>query len=410
VCHLLPSKITIPLAFGTKKCLNENATKQCQEVNIIPASCFKRLKSRKSGVKSPINPTSYEFLRAKSPEMPERKLIKSILVTQNPIFMKHVYFVFFTCCLLLSHGQVNLSGNLSACYALNGNGSEPVNNLTATLSAVTPTVNRFNTPASALYFNGGGLVELPNSPLLKSLRVSVSLWVSLDHVASTHDLVFAYNGCVSNHEGYHLSYENYGTALGFQINATGGNCASQQVNYRTNMAAQANTWYHVGFYAGPDSLILYVNGQFNGSVPNLNPLMYDAGASVYLGNRNQPFNFPLQGSLDNVRFYNRKLSSAEFNQLYLTDPACDLITGIRNYEADAVKVFPNPSEGIFTILNEGKQSLRFSLFNALGEFILAVQPEAGASASMDFSQYPAGVYFLCCDDSNAPVQKLVKIN
>lgn len=47
--------------------------------------------------------------------------------------------------------QVNLSQSLTACYTLDGNGTEAINNLTATLSAVTATVDRFNNPSSAIF-------------------------------------------------------------------------------------------------------------------------------------------------------------------------------------------------------------------------------------------------------------------
>jgi PKD repeat protein len=43
---------------------------------------------------------------------------------------------------------------------------------------------------------------------------------------------------------------------------------------------------------------------------------------VYLGGTNQSNNQPLNGALDNIRFYNRKLSNTEFNQLYTLDPIC----------------------------------------------------------------------------------------
>ena len=81
-------------------------------------------------------------------------------------------------------------------------------------------------------------------------------------------------------------------------------------------------WYHVGFYAGPDSLKLYVNGVLDKKMLSANPITYSATTKVYLGGTNISPNYPLNGSIDNVRFYNRKISNAEMYQLYLTDPSC----------------------------------------------------------------------------------------
>lgn len=73
-----------------------------------------------------------------------------------------------------------LTTSLTACYALNSNANDPINSLNGTLSAVTTTVDRFNTPNSAFYFSGASnsFIELPNSPLLKpSNAISFSAWI-----------------------------------------------------------------------------------------------------------------------------------------------------------------------------------------------------------------------------------------
>lgn len=219
-----------------------------------------------------------------------------------------------------------LSTSLTACYALNANGTEPINNLTGTLSAVTATVDRFSNANSAIHFNGnaGSFIALPNSPLLKSTNaVSFSAWVRLDNITQPHYIVFAHNTCASYHEGYTLITQNLGPGYKLHVVKSSGACspATQQVlSSSSNMIA--NTWYHIGGYIGNDSLKVYLNGALQGSLPITIPFSYNASENVFLGGTGLPFNLPMLGTLDNVRFYNRKLTDGEFNQLFLTDPSC----------------------------------------------------------------------------------------
>ncbi|MEO6304541.1 MAG: LamG-like jellyroll fold domain-containing protein, partial [Bacteroidia bacterium] len=245
--------------------------------------------------------------------------------------MKKILFLLFSL-FSASFFSQTLSTSLTACYALNGNGTEPINSLTGILSAATtPTLDRFNNPNFAVHFNGtpSSFITLPSSPLLKpSNAVSFSGWVKFDNIIQSHYIVFAHNTCTSYHEGYTLVAQNLGP--GFKLHAvkSSGACspATQQVlSSSSNMLA--NTWYHVGAYIGNDSLKVYINGVLEGSAISINPSFnYNPGENIYLGGSNIAFNLPMNGSLDNVRFYNRKLSNTEFNQLYVTDPTCAQLT------------------------------------------------------------------------------------
>ncbi len=238
--------------------------------------------------------------------------------------MKKLFFLFFSLATATFYSQ-SLSTSLTACYALNGNASEPINNLTGTLSAVTPTVDRFNNANSAMAFNGtiASYIELPNNPLIKPTAVSFSGWVKLNSLNS-QIIAFAHNGCLSYHEGYQLTLASISPGNSrFQIAKANNSCSpSGQFYFNGTTMAALNTWYHVGFYIGPDSLKLYVNGSLENTMANSNSLVYNPLSKVLLGGTTLGFNLPLDGTLDNIKFYNRKLSGSEFNQLYISDPAC----------------------------------------------------------------------------------------
>lgn len=239
--------------------------------------------------------------------------------------MKKIFLFLFSLATATFYSQ-SLSTSLTACYALNGNATEPINGLNGTLSAVTPTLDRFNNPNSAMAFNGtaASFISLPNNALLKPNLISFSGWVKFNTINVSQILVFAHNGCVNYHEGYQIALANLGLGNSrFQIAKANNLCspAGQSfINGTTNPSA--NTWYHIGFYIGSDSLKLYVNGALEATLQNSSTLTYNASANVYLGGTTLGFNLPFSGVMDNVRFYNRKLSGSEFNQLYITDPSC----------------------------------------------------------------------------------------
>ena len=224
-------------------------------------------------------------------------------------------------------GQTNLSAGLTACYSLDGNANDPINTLTGTLSAVTSTVGRNGNLNSAYYFSGSSssYINLPNSPLLKADTVSFSCWVNFSSLSTAQFIAFVYNGCTSYQEGYQLAVAIInGTPL-FQIAKADSTCSYfGQYILNSNTVPITQRWYHVGFYAGSDSLKLYVDGALETVMASPVKMAYSPTTYVYLGNGGPTasVNLPMTGSIDNARFYNRKLTDAEMNQLYTQDPAC----------------------------------------------------------------------------------------
>lgn len=221
----------------------------------------------------------------------------------------------------------SLTTSLSACYALNGNALDPINGLNGTLSAVSATVDRNNVGTSAFHLSGSSssYIQLPGNPLLRPTNaLSFSAWLRFDDMTSHHYILYTGNGCASYFEGYALTVENSGGGYRFALCKADGSCSpgSQAVLFG-NATLNALTWYHVGFYMGNDSLKMYVNGVPDGAMPVSFGFNYSPPLTVYLGGTTiSSWNYPMRGSIDNVRFYNRKLSHAEFLTLYTTDPSC----------------------------------------------------------------------------------------
>jgi len=221
---------------------------------------------------------------------------------------------------LLSKAQ--LSGSLTACYALNGNAAEPINSLTGTLSAaVTPTADRNNLAGAALQFNGTSTctVTLPEDPRIKSTDMTFSAWIKpvFNSGSASQYIVFTKNIASSNFEAYALALNSSGSFI-----ATKGDNGAVASAFGT-VTINSNTWHHVAFTFNASEIRLYVDGNLDLTVSSTITAGYQTGKKVILGgSAESAFDLPYNGAMDNVRFYNRVLSASEISQLYTQDPAC----------------------------------------------------------------------------------------
>jgi gliding motility-associated-like protein len=294
-----------------------------------------------------------------------------------------VFILCFNLFLFTGYSQ-SFTSSLTACYALDGNGNEPINNLTASLSAVTATVDRFNNSNSAYAFSGSSssYIYLPNNSLLKpSTGVSFSAWVKFNNTNNQY-VVFAQNTCSSYHEGYTLAGYNNGSFRLLAVKSATNCSPSTQPLLAGNTVLSTNTWYHVGMYVGNDSMKLYLNGAPDGAMSSTVVLNYNSSQYVYLGGSGVSFNVPLNGSLDNVKFYNRKLSNAEFNLLYTADPPCTAPPpncGNTLYEINGGSSSSSPTLQVANLTTPTTSTMSPAIMpvNALG---LAIGPSFGFTA------------------------------
>lgn len=321
-----------------------------------------------------------------------------------PVYhMRHFLVIFLLLCLREFNSQINLNSSLTACYTLDGNAIDQVNALNGTLSSVTNTLNRFNQANSAMAFAGNSLslIELPNSALLKSPEISFSAWVRFNQLNIHQYIVFTHNGCQNYHEGYMLAVNDW-VPGGFRLQmAKADNSCSLpgQATLNGTQVLNPGIWYHVGFYAGADSLKLYLNGALESTLANSNPLLYNPTTKVYLGGSNVPaFHPALDGSLDNVRFYNRKLSGAEMLALYIQDPICrPEITRVEQNSpySNPYRIYPNPTENhLFIDCDEILTHVNYSIEDNFGRKILMGSFEPSNRFEINCSDLEPGLYFI----------------
>jgi alpha-tubulin suppressor-like RCC1 family protein len=95
-------------------------------------------------------------------------------------------------------------------------------------------------------------------------------------------------------------------------------------------AYMMGTWYHIACVVTPTNYTIYVNGAIIGSVSYAatNPMLVDVNRPIMIGDNHDVTGYTFNGSIDDVRVYNRALASNEVVTLYNVDTITD---GIPNW-------------------------------------------------------------------------------
>jgi hypothetical protein len=308
--------------------------------------------------------------------------------------MKSKFLFFFISLAYLASAQLNL--NLTACYPLNGNATDLVNNLNGTSYSVTGGTDRFNVPNSAMVFAGdtGSYITFPNHPFLKANPVSISMWFQATTLDNWMDILFTKNTKYSFFTSYSIVLQNMGN--GFRIRSYRQN--GQTEDYvESSTIIQSNTWYHVVTTLDASSMKLYVNGNLESSlVPVITGFDYDPNKLVILGGtREYVWNKSFIGKVDNLRFYNRILSASEATQLFNSDPGCENVkAGLPIQEIGGIKIIPNPGAEKVEIQFPGIFSGNIRITDIAGTVMENRAVNERASIDMDLSHFPPAIYFM----------------
>jgi hypothetical protein len=163
------------------------------------------------------------------------------------------------------------------------------------------------------------------------------------------------------------------------------------VTFRTTEKVTVNQWHHVLLTRQDSTISMYYDGQMDISGvmnPSTNevtdPYFWSIGGIfTNTGGARRALN----GSVDEIRFYNRPLSSAEVLQLYNLQMAA---TTNELSSAKNLHVFPNPANNKLQLSNEGSGT--FKLYNAAAK--LVIEGTLSSNQIIDVSTLATGMYFI----------------
>jgi hypothetical protein len=201
---------------------------------------------------------------------------------------------------------------LLAEYLFDGNSNDSAGAHNGTANNIAATTDRFGNTNKAYYFNGTSSVVIPSaSDLKQSFPLSYSVWIR-------QDSSLAYDSPLIMNDNYSSAYSGARLYLFMtgQIDAEYCDGLGQNSNNRKDYITNASvitlgTWHHVClvFYSST-SVTIYIDGALAST--------YIDGSGTSLGYASGDFSIGqyFKGGIDELRYYNRALTSSEISALY----------------------------------------------------------------------------------------------
>jgi hypothetical protein len=209
------------------------------------------------------------------------------------------------------------AGQLVAYYPFNGNANdESGNGNHGTVHGAALTTDRFANPDSAYSFDGvDDYIEVSNSPTLEiSNSISLVAWVKIIDPGVPQIMI--------KREGTHFPPWFPGEA-GFQFGLDGddhpsfGTGATSLGGWsHATSTLEHGLWYLIVATYDNDTQKIFVNGEFVGSRSYPGQLGANS-ESLYIGVNPTDPTQSFDGTIDDIRIYNRALSEPEIQELYL---------------------------------------------------------------------------------------------
>lgn len=299
---------------------------------------------------------------------------------------------------ICSTAFAQVTSGLISKYSFSGNSNDEVGINNGTVVGATLTADRFGHANSAYHFDGtsGDHIDLGTDTSLKQSTMSISLWFNIDTNTcynsglSYEPFVIAQN---ANYPGGY--FEAY--ALGFWfsnnkvIDITYQSGTSSGPYTLSNNAVNYHNWHHAVISFDYDSLYFYLDDI-------LQTRSYKGFTTTYLPNSPIELGYTgnaakeayLHGSLDDIRFYKKTLSQKEVDTLYhLT------ATGINNLtENSLIKLFPNPTNSIFTLALNSSNDATIKVFDVMGNLILEKNVAKKNEIQINVADLSSGIYFV----------------
>ncbi|MBI3991358.1 MAG: hypothetical protein HY350_04325 [Candidatus Omnitrophica bacterium] len=288
----------------------------------------------------------------------------------------------------LIQGDENTSWdpNINAYWCFNntvndfsGNGNNGT--VTGTTTYVTGKVGK------AFDFNGNTSINCGNNSSLSiSDNISIEFWIYPKVWPTAYSIQPVSKWTTTSNANYVMYF--YGSAsggmykyIGFYANA-GGTWKNVSPLY---LIPNLNTWYHVVWtYNSGTGGQLYINGTAAGSLTGSGVLTTN-NKNVLLG-RSGTSGESLNGTLDEVKIYNRVLSSTEVQQMYQAVQARGEWVVNNEFSSQAVKLRMQALhsaatyDGTSTLLTDFQQSGEFTLTNATN-VTSSLTPTAGGGCT-----------------------------
>ena len=217
------------------------------------------------------------------------------------------------------YSQSFLTNGLVAYYSFNGNANDASGNgNNGTVYGATLTTDRFGSPASAYDFNGtNSYIDIPQNSVLDSLTTNFTLsawiWQLEDNTNGGYRIL---DKCTAGEpDGWTLDTLGCGGTTGQRLRLQAADVATQcNVSGQTDYSLMQ--WHHVAATVSGTNGNVYLDGNLDGSGNVGNIPVNTLDVYIGLAHPGRGSGFWFNGIIDDVRIYNRALSTNEVQQLY----------------------------------------------------------------------------------------------
>lgn len=327
--------------------------------------------------------------------------------------------------------QIPTSG-LVGHFPFNGNANDASSSgNNGTVSGASLTSDRFGNPNSAYSFNGSSnYIKVDNTKNLSNDTYTYSVWINPTVLPTSGK--FAYFLDIGTESFGSISY---GQTLGFNNSyfgytgwaASTSKSSNPNTTNRTDLSILplVDKWYHVVLTRDNTKLRLFVNNLLVTESSTGASTAYSSPNSLYLGNRSLlDAGAYFNGKLDDIRLYNRVLTSQEIDNLYNENTCTQKvsvtdtlefklnISGVYGLVNTTVKVFPNPTNSFLNVDFGNLKStagFTFNILNSVGNNIYTSKIDTD-NLSIDIKNIgSAGIYFINIVDTNGNIVDTKKL-
>jgi len=218
------------------------------------------------------------------------------------------------------YSQSFLTNGLVAYYPFNGNANDASGNgHNGTVYGATLTTDRFGNPNSAYYFDGvSSYISVPLTNTLFRTNFTASVWFNAFNVLTGWPALLneQNQGFLLEITGPNCGCSDPESLVAFSESGPGGTATWQNWRLNPSQATPTNTWRQVVVSMSGLTVQMFVNGQLVQTNPVHGSTMTSGQYLTVGGAYTMIPGDAFQGVIDDVRFYNRALSTNEVQQLY----------------------------------------------------------------------------------------------
>jgi hypothetical protein len=165
-----------------------------------------------------------------------------------------------------------------------------------------------------IYLNGSQYANAGGTTHFAVPNLTYMTWIRTLTASGAQQTPMCFGGTYGGGPRTSWEFSVYGLKINAYVRFSGGG-----VGVNSTLAVNTGEWVHVAVSVATPSIQIYINGRQDGSGSGSGTIVYDAGTrSMCLGvEANQAVQYGFPGWMDDARVYDRAMSSAEIQAIYL---------------------------------------------------------------------------------------------